>query len=207
MKNTKTTCTRCRTPIINRAANGRPDVWGHTTVTNPFCPTPSPPYLVEQNLPRETRTIRIRVEEVVTYDWEMKFEVHLGVTPDALSPYLSDHEERWIDSMEDNYHSARIGEIVSSRTYFADDAGYLACLDQVLAEHPEKITKWLTLTCPVCGVQPGAEDTEHQNVGYFVAIACEGLYVVNPGWVGMDGSRWEDWTKDVTVNASRKAGN
>ncbi|MEU6719853.1 hypothetical protein ABZ897_51080 [Nonomuraea sp. NPDC046802] len=63
-----------------------------------------------------------------------------------------------------------------------------------IEEFPTHTVRWLTLTCPMCGVQPVADDTEHQNVGWFVGIACNGMRAVNPERIGIDGTGWPDWT-------------
>ncbi|WP_219459824.1 hypothetical protein [Nonomuraea rhizosphaerae] len=205
MENTETTCTACRTPIRNQATDGRPDVWEHTTVTKPHCHLPLAPHEVEEGLPRETRRIRVRVQEIVTYDWETDFEVHVGVTPDELPSYIAAHEDRWIDDMDDNFHESHDRQVLDNHTFFIDDAGYLASLASGINTHPKFIMQWLTLTCPVCGVQPGADDTQHQNVGWFVGIACDGMRVVDPDWLGMEDVAWKNWAKSEPVNASRKA--
>ena len=49
--------------------------------------------------------------------------------------------------------------------------------------------------------------TEHQNVGYFVGITCNGMRVVNPEWIGMDGTHWENWAQAQPTDASGKADN
>ncbi|QFY09582.1 hypothetical protein GBF35_25635 [Nonomuraea phyllanthi] len=206
MKNTKTTCTSCKTPLINQAANGRPDVWAHTTVTEPHCYTPNPPYEIEQALPREIRKVRIRVQELITYEVEKKIEVHTGVTMEELPDCLTANTEGWADDIEDHFLAACDREVLDEDyTYFTDNAGYLAKLALQIEVWPKHIVKWLTLTCPVCGVQPGADDSRHQSVGWFVGIACNGMRVVNPAFINMEGTGWEDWTEQ-TVDASGKAG-
>ncbi|MFG1709162.1 hypothetical protein ACFLIM_38825 [Nonomuraea sp. M3C6] len=206
IENTESTCTTCSGPIRNQAKDGRPDLWDHTTVTDRRCYMPIPPYEVEEALPRETRKVRIRVEELVTYDWETEFEVHVGVTPQELSSYIASHEDRWVDDLENNFFSACDREVLDDQTFFVDDAGYLANLAIGIEECPTSIVTWLTITCPVCGVQPAEDDTAHQNVGYIVGIACNGMRVVNPDWIGMDGTGWTDWTQDQPTDASGKAG-
>lgn len=204
IENTESTCTKCSGPIRNMATDGRPDLWDHITVTDPRCYVPNPPYEIEQALPRETRRVRIRVQELVTYDWEMEVEVHVGVTPQELPAYLDSNDDQWIDDMEDHVYDARDREVLDSHTFFADDAGYLANLAIGIEACPKQIMTWLTITCPVCGVQPAADDTTHQNVGWFVGISCNGMRVVNPEWLGMSGTDWTDWTP---ADASGKAGN
>ncbi|MEV0617640.1 hypothetical protein AB0I81_30265 [Nonomuraea sp. NPDC050404] len=205
MENTETTCTACKTPLCNQAADGRPDVWVHTTVTDPHCYTPNPPCEIEQALPRETRMVRIRVQELVTYEVEKKIKIHVGVTVAELPNYLAANDEGWSEDIEDHFYDACDREVLDEDyTYFTDDAGYLAKLALQIEVWPRHIVKWLTLACPVCGVQPGADDTEHQNVGWFVGIACNGLRVVNPAFIAMDGTGWEDWMTTTTTHASKK---
>ncbi|MEV0149752.1 MULTISPECIES: hypothetical protein [unclassified Nonomuraea] len=206
MENTESTCTRCGGPIRNLATDGRPDLWDHTTVTDPRCYEPIPPYEVEAALPRETRRVRIRVEELVTYEREMEVEVHVGVTPDELAAYLDSNTEQWADDIEDHFLGASDREVLGEYTFFSDDAGYLANLAIHIDEGPKHLTRWLTLTCPVCGVQPAADDSAHQNIGWFVGIACDGMRVVAPDRIGMDGTGWTDWTMKPT-DASGKASN
>ncbi|GGO62999.1 hypothetical protein [Nonomuraea cavernae] len=205
MKNTESTCTSCGDPIRNLAAEGRPDLWDHITTTR-RCIDATPPHEVAKTLPRETRRIRIRVEEMVSYEVEKEFEVHVGVAPQELAAYLASNDEQWSDDIENHFFDACEREVHDDHTFFADDAGYLAKLAIQIDEWPTHIVRWLTLACPVCGVQPAKDDTAHQNVGYFVAIACNGTRLVDPGWIGMDGTGWEDWTKPQAVDASGKAG-
>jgi hypothetical protein len=205
IQNTESTCTLCSGPITNLATDGRPDIWRHTTDKGRRCDSPTPPYQVEESLPRQTRKVRVRYEELVTYDAEIELEVHAGVTPQELSSYLTDHEDLWLEEVEKHEYSASGRLVLDEYSFFADDAGYLANLADGIEECPKSILKWLTLTCPVCGVQPSADDTEHRNVGYFVAIDCNGVRVVDPDWIGMDGTGWTDWTR--VVDASGKAGN
>ncbi|MEQ4724718.1 hypothetical protein [Nonomuraea sp. B19D2] len=206
MENTESTCTDCGGPIRNLAADGRPDVWQHTTDTDRRCYMPTPPYQVEEALPRETRRIRIRFEELVTYDAEIELEVHAGVTPQELSSYLTDHEDLWLEEMEKHEYGSSDRVVLDEHSFFADDAGYLANLAVGIEECPKSIQRWLTITCPVCGVQPAEDDTRHQNIGWFVGIACNGMRVVNPEWISMDGTHWEDWTEVQTTDASGNAG-
>ncbi|GAA1768524.1 hypothetical protein [Nonomuraea bangladeshensis] len=205
MENTETTCTSCKTPLRNQAEDGRPDVWKHTTATNPPCFTAMPPYQVEEALPREIRKVRIRVEELVAYEREMKLSVHVGVTADELAAYLTDNTEAWADDIEEHFFTAENREVVSGHTFFADDAGYLENLASYLETASQHLKKWLTITCPVCGVLPAADDTLHQNVGWVVGIACSGARLVHPGWIGMDGTNWTDWTELQLPHASGKA--
>ncbi|MFF0770916.1 hypothetical protein ACFYUK_18670 [Nonomuraea wenchangensis] len=207
MENTETTCISCGTGLRNLATEGRPDVWRHITATNPPCFTATPPYEVEEALPREIRKVRIRVEELVTYDREIELSVHVGVTADELVAYLIDNDERWADDIEDHVFGADNREVVTGFTFFADDAGYLENLASYLEAASQHLKKWLTITCPVCGVEPAADDPIHQNVGWVVGIACSGARLVHPGWIGMDGTNWTDWTELQLSHASGKARN
>ncbi|TDD36102.1 hypothetical protein E1286_38715 [Nonomuraea terrae] len=206
IQNTASTCTVCSTPIRNLATDGRPDVWGHTRKPQITCYYPIPPYEVAEALPRETRKIRIRVEERVTYEVEREIKVHVGVTQDELADYLALNDDEWGEDIEEHFFSARDREVISDCTFFTDDAGYLANLATGIEVCPKSITKWLTIVCPVCGVQPAEDDTAHQNVGYFVGIACNGQRLVDPGWLQMDGTSWTDWTEPQPADASGKAG-
>ncbi|WP_433235314.1 hypothetical protein ACQPYK_25130 [Streptosporangium sp. CA-135522] len=206
MENTESTCTSCSDPIRNLAKEGRPDLWDHTTAAS-RCFAPTPPYEVEEGLPRETRKVRIRVQELVTYEVEKEVTVNVGVTPQELAAYLSSHDEEWTDDIEEHFLDACEREVLDDHTFFADDAGYLANLAVGIEEWPESIVTWLTITCPVCGSRPTEDDTAHQNVGWFVGIACNGRRVVHPGWIGMDGTGWTDWMTMMTNDASGKASN
>lgn len=207
MQNATSTCVKCSNPIRNQATEGRPDLWSHTTA-DPFCPYAVPRVEADEALPREKRKIRIRVEELVTYDWETEIEVHKGISQDELPAYLADNEDPWVDGLDDrNFYAATNREVLHEFTFFNDDAGYLENLATVIETYPKKIMRWLTITCPVCGVRPSADDTAHQTVGYFIGVACNGMRVVDPAQVSMDGTGWTDWTKKNTVDASRKASN
>ena len=56
----------------------------------------------------------------------------------------------------------------------------------------------LTKVCPECGETPETNsDSDHAMVLCFVAIACEGYYVVNPNLVGFSRPNWSDWKEDL----------
>lgn len=203
--NIVSTCTKCGRPISNAAEDGRPDLWDHSDYPQdrPYCGNPTPPQEIADGLPREMRKVRMRVKEQVTYDWEMEIEMHAGVTSDALASYLTDYDEEWIDEMGEHEYSAGDREIVEEHTFLADDAGYLANLADGIKQCNSLIRRWLTIVCPVCGVQPDQGDTAHQLVGWFVGIACDGARLVNPEWIWMDGTGWTDWTQPQPETAAK----
>ncbi|WP_329431037.1 hypothetical protein OG339_48620 (plasmid) [Streptosporangium sp. NBC_01495] len=201
-----------RQPIHNCADDGRPDVWQHTASDIVGCDLPTPPDDIEAALERETRTIVLRLEELITYEIELKAEVHTGVPRTALLDYLADNEDLWGDHVANNFFSATDRDILPE-TCFTDDAGYLEALDEGIDEHPEKLQRWLTAVCPVCGLTPSSDDTTHQTVATaesaaegteqkvtgVIAITCTGYRVVDPNLLGIMAPYWKDWTADAPV--------
>lgn len=64
----------------------------------------------------------------------------------------------------------------------------------------EVVKDYLTTVCPECGRDKTYSDFDfhpwiHQMIGPFIAIACEGYWVINPNAVGISRPDWNDWTK------------
>ncbi|MFC7641528.1 hypothetical protein ACFQX6_11410 [Streptosporangium lutulentum] len=201
-------------PICNDADNGRPDDWDHTEENPTHCYPPTPPDDIKEALPHETRKIRMRAEELVTYQFDLEVPIHVGVTADALAAYLDDHPDLWVDHLgDDSFYSCSDREVIGDRTYYTDDAGYLEALASFSVKHLRLLQRWLTVPCPVCKAVPADDDTTHRTVAFaepaeegdeqkvnqIVAIACDGSWVVEPNRLGIYDLHWKDWTKNAPV--------
>ncbi|MEV4748988.1 hypothetical protein AB0K21_21640 [Streptosporangium sp. NPDC049248] len=218
MESVESTCTRCGNAIRNCADSGRPDDWYHHDLPpgqdHEDCYA-TPPNDVEAALPRTTRRMRVKVQELVTYQVDMEVPMHAGVSGDQLVFYLEKHDDLWAEQLsEETIIDTSDREVDIPGTYYLDDEGYLEALDGNL--YAPRVKKWLTVSCPVCGQTPSEGDTAHQAVTYehtedpepktteFVAIACDGSRVVNPNALHMP-IPWKDWTENTpNVQATEK---